>query len=473
MIRHASLADLRDGYDIVIVGAGPAGMAAAAEAGGHGLSVLLLDENRGLGGQVYRALECSPLRGHPLMGAAIEAGNGLAAALGAVDIEYLPEATVWHLDPMLAVSVSKDGQARSLTARRVIVASGALERPMPVPGWTLPGVMTVGGAQTLLKAQGLVPHGRVVLAGTGPLLWVYAAQCVAAGMPPTLVLDTTARANWLAALAHLPAFLASPYLAKGLALLLRVRRAVRVISGVDALAIDERDGALRVTWPGGEAAADHVLLHQGVVPHNNLAQAAGCAVAWRADQACFTPVTNDWGDSTIPGIGIAGDGAGIAGAEAAEAAGRIAALAALHALGAIDMSARDARSILHRRARARSRAGRAFLDALYLPAPSFRVAAAEVVACRCEEVTGAALRAVAAQGAIGPNQAKAFLRCGMGPCQGRLCGLTVVETLAAARGTTPATIGPLRIRNPIKPVTLAEIASMASTEAELAAVARL
>ena len=472
MMHLASLADLRDRYDIVIIGAGPAGMAAAAEAGGHGLSVLLVDENWGLGGQAYRAIEYSPLRTHPLLGASFARGDRLAAALGSVDIEYLSEATVWYLDPTLTIALSRQGRARHLTARRVIVATGTLERPMPIRGWTLPGVMTVGGAQTLLKAQGLLPHGRVVLAGSGPLLWLYAAQYAAAGTPPSLVLDTTRRANWIAALAHLPAFLASSYLAKGLGLLLRVRRAVRVVSGVDALAIDECDGALRVSWSSGKAAADHVLLHQGVVPHSNLAQAAGCAVSWRPDQACFVPVTSDWGDSSIPGIGIAGDGAGIAGAEAAESAGRIAALAALHALGAIDAPARDTRSIPHRRARARAHAGRAFLDALYLPAPSFRTAAADVIACRCEEVTGAALRTVAAQGAIGPNQAKAFLRCGMGPCQGRLCGLTVVETLAAARGTTPAETGPLRIRNPVKPVGLAEIASMPSTEAELAAVER-
>jgi octopine oxidase subunit A len=472
MRRLASVADLRERYDIVIVGAGPAGMAAAVEVDGHGLSILLVDENRGLGGQIYRAVESSPLRAHPQLRSAIAAGDRLVAALDSVDIEYLSEATVWQLDPTLAISVSKAAQARSLTARRIIIATGALERPMPVPGWTLPGVMSVGGAQTLLKAHGLLPEGRVVLAGTGPLLWLYAAQCLAAGSSPTLLLDTTPRANWRTALAHLPAFLVSPYVATGLSLLSRVRRAIPVVSGVDALAIDARDGALRVTWRGGEAAADHVLLHQGVVPHTNLSQAAGCAVAWQAGQACFTPATNDWGDSTVPEIGIAGDGAGISGAEAAEAAGRIAALAALHAVGAIDVAARDTRSVPHRRALARARTGRAFLDAVYLPSQSFRVAADDVIACRCEEVTGAAIRAAAVQGAVGSNQAKAFLRCGMGPCQGRLCGLTVVETLAAARGMTPAAIEPLRIRNPVKPVTLAEIASMESTEAELAAVAR-
>jgi hypothetical protein len=310
------------------------------------------------------------------------------------------------------------------------------------------------------------------MAGTGPLLWLYAAQAAAAGAPPALILDTTPRGNWRAALPHLPGFLASPYPAKGLALLARARRAARVVSGVAALAIAREGAALAVTWPGGRAEADLVLLHQGVVPQTNLAQAAGCALAWDEAQACFVPVTDEWGETSLPGIAIAGDSAGIAGAECAAAAGHLAALAALQALGVLDAAARDAAAAPHRAERARWARGRAFLDALYRPAPGFRVAAPEAIACRCEEVTGAALIAAAQAGATGPNQAKAFLRCGMGPCQGRLCGLTLTETIAAARGTTPAAVGPLRARSPVKPVTLAEIAALDSTEDELAAVER-
>jgi NADPH-dependent 2,4-dienoyl-CoA reductase/sulfur reductase-like enzyme len=403
---------------------------------------------------------------------AYRAGGELLRGLQAGEIDYLPAATVWHLDAARRVGVSRDARARMLDARQVIVATGALERPMPVPGWTLPGVMTVGAAQTLLKSQGLVPTGRVVLAGTGPLLWLFAAQCAALGHPPSLLLDTTERANWRQAWRHLPSFLASPYLAKGLTLLARVKRRIRVVSGVSRLAIAASDAGLSVAWPGGEAAADHVLLHQGVVPNLNLAQAAGCAVRWEESQACFVPVTDEWGESTVPGIAIAGDGAGIGGAEAAAIAGRIAALGALHRLAAIEAPARDSEAEPHRRARRRWQAGRLFLDTLYRPAPSFRVATPEAIVCRCEEVTGAELRHAATRGATGPNQAKTLLRCGMGPCQGRLCALTIVETLADAHGTTPAAIGPMRVRSPVKPISVAEIASIDSTEEELAAVER-
>lgn len=472
MRRLAAVAALRATYDIAIIGAGPAGMAAAAEVGGRGCSVLLLDENGALGGQVHRGVEASPLASVPALAAVPEAGRALAAAAMAADVDFLPGATAWHLDATRSLGISAGGAARIIAARRVIIATGAQERPMPVPGWTLPGVMSVGAAQTMLKAQGMVPEGRVVIAGCGPLVWLYAAQLAAAGSPPALLLETTPRANWRAALPQLPAFLLSPYWRKGVALMAQVRRAARVVSGVRALSIAARDAALEVTWPGGSAAADRVLLHQGVVPQLNLAQAAGCKVAWDAAQACFVPVTDAWGDTDLPGIAIAGDTAGIGGAEAAEAAGRLAALEALRALGALDAAARDLAAAPHRAARARWLRGRAFLDALYRPATSFRVAAPEAIACRCEEVTGAALRDAARRGATGPNQAKAFLRCGMGPCQGRLCMLTVVETIAAERGVDPAAIAPLRIRPPVKPVTLAEIAAMESTEEESAAVER-
>src|ERR1700681_3835365 len=110
-----------------------------------------------------------------------------------------------------------------IEARRVIIATGSQERPFPIPGWTLPGVMTAGGAQTALKAQGLVPSGRTVMAGNGPLLWLLAAQILRAGGKIDAILDTSSKLNGLRAAMHLPDFLLSPYFRKGLALLREVK----------------------------------------------------------------------------------------------------------------------------------------------------------------------------------------------------------------------------------------------------------
>lgn len=467
----ASAAELRPAYDLVVVGAGPAGMAAASTAAATGARVLVVDENPSFGGQVYRAIAVGPLRDHATLGDEYHAGTRLAAGFAESMLDWLPGGIAWHLDEALGLGISHEGRSALVQAGRVVLATGALERPFPVQGWTLPGVMSVGAGQTVLKSSGLAPAGRVVLAGCGPLLWLYAAQCIAAGAPPSLVLDTTAPGAWGAAAPHMLAFLGSPYLLKGLRLMGRVRRAVPVRRATQlAIALDS--AALRVAWDGGEAAADHVLLHQGVVPNLNLARAAGCDIRWDEGNACFVPVTDGWGNTSVGGILLAGDGAGIAGAEAAALRGQLAALAALAQQGRVTLAQRDRRAAPLRARLARWRKGRPFLDALNRPAPQFRTAPDEVLACRCEEVTGGQVRAAARLGATGPNQLKAWLRCGMGPCQGRMCGLTITETIAEARGTTCAEVGYLQLRSPVKPITLREFATLPRTEAEMRAVER-
>jgi NADPH-dependent 2,4-dienoyl-CoA reductase/sulfur reductase-like enzyme len=461
-------ADLSPSYDLVVIGGGPAGLAAAALAARAGVSTVLFDENPGVGGQIYRGITSTPVTDRTILGEDYWAGEALAAGAQASGAAIVNGATVWSLDPQRIVGVSIDGKARMIAAERVIIATGSLERPFPVPGWTLPGVMTAGGAQTALKAHGLLPGGRTVIAGTGPLLWLLAAQILRAGGGIDAVLDTTPRGNWLRALPHLPDFMLSPYFAKGVALLREVRAKVPVhkVDRVEAIG----DGKLReVGFGQGRMAADLLLLHQGVVPNINLALAAGVAHVWNEGQLCFQPVLDADFGSSVPGIAVAGDGAGIAGGTAAAERGRIAAIAAVRALkpGA-DVPDRQ---LVRRRLRREER-GRAFLDWLNRPAESFRRPEGDTVVCRCEEVTAGQVRDMADMGCEGPNQMKAFLRCGMGPCQGRLCGLTVTELIAAERKTTPAEVGYYRLRPPVKPITLAELASLPISEAERKAVER-
>ncbi len=475
-------------FDIAVVGAGPAGLAAAALAASKGASVVLLDEQTEPGGQIYRAVTETPVRDRKVLGPDYWHGAELLGPLRDSGAVHWPGSTVWSVarpredaadgSRPIQIGLSRNGAAAMLTVRHVILATGALERPFPIPGWTLPGVLGAGAAQVLLKTSGLVPSGATVMAGSGPLLWLLAWQYLRAGARIDAILDTTPKENWRAALPLLPGFLRSPYLGKGMKLMLEVRRKLTVIGNVTALRAESGIGGGGVlksvvyTRNGTEhrLPADTLLLHQGVVPNLNLANATGCAQRWDEQQRCWRPTTDEWGATSVDGVSLAGDGAGIGGARAAEEAGRLAALDALHRLGRIGREQRDQSAAPFRTALDRALTGRAFLDTLYTPAETFRVPADDTIVCRCEEITAGAVREAVRLGCSGPNQAKSFLRCGMGPCQGRLCGPTVTEVIAAERGVSPAEVGYYRLRPPVKPITLAELAALPKTDADIDAV---
>jgi NADPH-dependent 2,4-dienoyl-CoA reductase/sulfur reductase-like enzyme len=454
--------------DLVVVGAGPAGLAAAATAAELGLEVLAIDEQPEPGGQIYRAVErvTAARPAHlPLLGEDYAAGIALARRFRASGAGYLPQTAVWQIDRDLALHARGPQGVLHVQAKQIVIATGALERPMPLPGWTLPGVMTCGAAQTLLKSAALVPEGRVVIAGAGPLLYLLASQLARAGAKPAAILETPTRIG--AALRHAPRFALAPgYLAKGLSMIGALRAAgVPIRRGVEALRVigAARAEGVRYRWRGETRSepADLVLLHQGVVPNPNLAASLRCEHAWDGEARCFRPLLGAWGESSVPGVAIAGDGGGIIGAKAAELSGALAALGAAHALGRLDAAARERRAAPLRAERAVHLRARPFLDALYRPGqPWVAPREPDTVVCRCEEVTaGEIRRLVTEQHCPGPNQMKAFVRCGMGPCQGRLCGLTVTELIAECRGVPQAEVGYYRIRPPVKPVTVGDLAA--------------
>jgi NADPH-dependent 2,4-dienoyl-CoA reductase/sulfur reductase-like enzyme len=355
------------------------------------------------------------------------------------------------------------GRTETVTARRVLLATGALERPVPIPGWTLPGVMTAGAVQTLLKAADLVPEGRVVLAGQGPLLYLLASQLVRSGAPPAALLETAPLDNYLAAARSLAGLWPGRrLLVKGLGLVAAVKRAgVPIRRGVRGIRAIGRRRVDRVVWEGGELAADYLFLHEGVIPNVQISLALQLRHEWDEAQLCWRPVLDPWGQTSLPNIAVAGDGGGISGAEAAVLTGRLAALDAAMWLGHIGAAERDRRARPIRAALDRERAFRPFLDRLYRPPRSVMVPAEDdIIVCRCEEVSVAQIRRAARLGATGPNQLKAFTRCGMGPCQGRVCGPLVAAIVADVHGKPIAEIGTYRPRAPFKPITIGALADL-------------
>ncbi len=430
--------------DLLIVGAGPAGIGAALEAAGAGLSVLMLDENSAPGGRIWQALERRPPKD-----ADDRSALDAIARLRASPVDLRFGATVWAIEPDRRVFFSHNGQAQTVMPRAVLLATGTTERPVPIPGWTLPGVMTVGAAQIALKTGGLLPDGQTWLAGQGPLLLLYANQVLEAGGRIAGVIDLSTRPP-LAALRHL-SVAALPDIRKGLAWRQRLKAAG--IPWLRATRLKaEGDSALRriafTTAKGPRTeSADTLLLHDGVIPSIQMTRALGCTHGFSDVQRCWRPVTDEWGVSSIPWVLIAGDAAGIAGADAAVLSGRLAALGLIQRLGrSVDKNVVTALRTNHRQ----RLAIRPLLDTLFRPL-ALQPDDSTLV-CRCEEVTAGAIRAAAQAGCPGINQLKAYTRCGMGPCQGRTCGPIALDVLSAAKGLPPSALEPLRTRFPTKPV---------------------
>jgi NADPH-dependent 2,4-dienoyl-CoA reductase/sulfur reductase-like enzyme len=441
--------------DIVIVGAGPAGLAAGVEAARRGLRTVLLDENQAAGGRIWQALEA---RGGS--NPDDEAGVTLIRQFAASSVDTRYGASVWGIEPDGVVFWTRDGKSQSLRARRIVLATGTTERPMPIPGWTLPGVMTAGAAQIALKTGGLVPDGKTWIAGQGPLTLLYAVQAIRAGGKIAGILDLSARSSRWRALRYLPGAIAD--VLKGLGWVREIRNAGVPILPANDLRAEGENALTRISFRSNGRSrtepADLLLLHDGVIPSIQLTRALDCAHVWDERQRCWRPRVNEWGETSVPGIVVAGDGAGVAGALAAALSGQIVALGCAHALGRIDTATRDGEASTLRIRHADALASRPFIDTLFPPLPVNPDDT--VLICRCEEVSAGQIRDAVKLGCQGLNQLKAFTRCGMGPCQGRMCGTSVAEVLAGARGVHPREVEPYRTRFPARPLTVGELADL-------------
>ena len=461
-------------FDAVVIGAGPAGMSTAIGLRGQGLSVLVVDEQPAPGGQIWRAVEAvAPTPTGTLLGDEYRSGAVLAGRFRACGAVYEPQTQVWQIEldesgePGWRIYMTRDSQAEMVRAAHVVLALGAQERPAPFPGWTLPGVLTVGAAQILLKTSQQVPSEPVWVAGSGPLPLLYMAQLLRAGGKIAGWLDTAPPGGWLRTLPWLGAALAGwGDIRKGLAWLKEIKAAgvmhVRGVTAVRALG----EGRLReveYTQADGKtmrAQASVLLSHEGVVPSIHMTSALGCAHSWNAQQACLMPDLDAWGQTSKPGVYVAGDGADIGGALAACVRGELVALGVAMQAGRLspDEAATHAK-LLRKKLKGLLRL-RPMLDALYPPRAEIFAPTDGTVVCRCEELTVGDVRKAAAIGQPGPNQLKSYTRAGMGPCQGRQCGYTVAHIIAAHQKRPVAEVGFYRIRPPLKPLTLGELASL-------------
>ena len=465
--------------DVAVLGAGPAGSAAAVAAAAAGRSVLLIDEAPAAGGQIYRTTPDTLAPARPDAGDTDPDrragddlrreldGSGVRTAFGWRVWSAVPDGRGFRLD-----AVGADAP-HTVEAKALLIATGAFERVLPFPGWTTPGVFGLAAATTMLKSQRIAPGAHVVVAGAGPLLAAVAAGVVKAGAEVAAVVDLNGPAHWLAAA---PALALRPRLAAQGAgwvqRLLRARVPLRFGATVTRALGDERLEAVEVASVDGllrrrstaapiRIEADALCIGHGLAPSTELPRLMRAECVFDRARGGWRPRTDTFGRTSVPGLYVAGDGAGILGAQAALLGGRTTG-------AAIAADLRGAAPIA-RASWAGWRARRFGAAMTGLTATNSAVAAripAETIVCRCEDVTRAEIDAGYDAGARDVNQLKHFTRCGMGPCQGRSCGEAAAELLAlrlVADGAAPDVdagrrrAGQWTGRTPLRPVPLSAL----------------
>ena len=443
---------------IIIVGAGPAGVRAAETLVDAGLTPILIDEAARSGGQIYRQPPQGAERpAETLYGSEAAKARDIHATAARIAgrVDYRPGTLVWNCFQGRLHTLT-DGAYGSVAFDRLVIATGAFDRVIPFPGWTLPGVFTLGAAQIALKSQGLAIGRRTVLVGAGPLLPLVASQYLQAGADVAAVLDVT---PFGAKIKALPQMLAMPDMVRrGMSYLSVLRRfrvpvhyGVRSISAlgdrhVEGIGWTDRHGRRH------EVACDAVGASFGLKPETQLADLAGCEFRFDDLTRQWLPRMREGGRCNVAGVYLAGDCSAIGGADVAELSGRRAALSILEDIGKPDRARQDgldAELAKH----ARFRAG---IEAAY-PFPRHLIDTIDdaLMVCRCEGVSAGDLRSNHVQsGASEMNRLKAFTRVGMGRCQGRVCGAVAAEILAGKTGLSLPDVGRLRGQHPIKPIPL-------------------
>jgi NADPH-dependent 2,4-dienoyl-CoA reductase/sulfur reductase-like enzyme len=457
-------------YDIVIVGGGFCGILAANILAEHDLNVLIVDENIHLGGQY--------LRSHPAQFGAIDTFSRLKR-FGTQSIKALDEKRIHIMTSTEVLGITNKRELLICEAGRrlytvrpevVLLATGAREKFVPFKGWTLPGVISTGAVQILLKGSGVLPSEDILIGGAGIFPYAVAAEVLTKNGRVRAVLDQNRLSEKIAFTAGL--LLERSKIGDGLRTMTKlalsrtpVKFSVKIIEacgqkGLEEVLTVKIDTYGRVL-PGSETVypCECLAIGYGFAANIELAQLAGCKLEYKAQQGGWTVgVTQDL-ETAVAGIFAAGEITGIAGAAKSITEGKLAALAILKKLGKISNDTYFARSQKLKNARKKHLRFGAYFNAQHkIPDEINRSIADETIICRCEDITMGEIKTAVLNGCATPDAVKKAVRTGMGICQGRTCGPIIYEIIAALKGTPVDQIAPLSARTPLKAVSMKALA---------------
>lgn len=457
--------------EVAVVGAGPAGLSAAVEAARAGAQVVLMDQYLGPGGQYFKPLPPGFTgNGRPDWEEDEEKGKALLQGITSERISVLTGTVVYSIEPDGILSLAREGYGLRLKPQKLILATGAYERPVPFPGWTLPGVFSAGAVQTLVKIQRVLPGRRIMVAGSGPLLYSVASMLLDAGAEVTALIEAARlRTSWL----QIPRLWRNwQPLLRGLEYLKHLRdHDVPVLTGhtilraegtekVDrAVVVEVDDNGQPLPDTGRNYDVDAVCVSFGFLPSIELVRLAGCEIIYQPDRGGFVPVHNEQMETSLPGVFVAGEVAGIGGAGIAMVQGRIAGIAAARQLGYLsDGEAEEQLRSAHSELAGLERFRKAMNEMFALRPGIWNLMQDDTIVCRCEEVTKAEIRQSAQESALSAREVRLRTWAGMGPCQGRFCTDVILRIMAETRGVEIDGIPQPRTRPPVHTVPVSILA---------------
>ncbi len=456
--------------EIAIVGAGPAGLSAALQASLTGARVTIIDEYHRSGGQYFKQPPAAfKLLDRSAMGRDYQAGQELLRRIEQGSVQLLTDTLVWAAFDPGVLDIYREGRAQRLRAERIIIATGAYDRPVAFPGWTLPGVMTAGAAQTLVKSQWVLPGKRVLLAGSGPFLLPVAAQLVRGGAKVVGLLEASRAADWFnrvpAMWRHLDKLSESlDYLRPLLKARVPMRYGWTVFEArgkdrVEQAIIGQLDRYGRPIMGTQQLLdVDAVCTGFGFIPSLQLPRLLGCESRWDDELVAWVSVCDENQRSTVSTVFVAGETTGVGGHDVAMEEGAIAGVRAAQDLGKIGSGEADSWLGKVRSGLARHREFSSYLNRTF----SYKwglmdLVRDDTILCRCEEVTAGDVARTAREWGGNLRTIKQLTRAGMGPCQGRICGPLVAQVAARESGKTMQEIGVDTPRPPIKPIPIGAI----------------
>ena len=455
--------------DLVVLGAGPAGVAAANVASEEGAEVVIIDENSSAGGQIYRAPPNEFQPQNSFESDEFREGEKQRNILENSKLTALFKHRVWSVSSNLVVSTVGPNGLSSWHAKSLIIANGALERIIPFPGWTIPGVIGLAASTILLKSQYVLPGQSTVVAGCGPLLIAVANGIIKSGGKVSAIIDLNSKSDWIKAF---PRLLSRPdQLFKGMSWFANIMKAgIKLYGGHAVTNTKQVDNVLRISIAPINSAGsildsknqkivegDCLAIGHGLFPSTEITRLLKAKHIYDPLKGGWVPLIDDDFRSSIPGVYIAGDATGISGAFSAVQKGRIAGMAAVRDLNVMSSQKYKAKIkseliILKKN----ENFGKAAVRLMKFRPELIQTITSETIVCRCEDVFRSEIDEAIESGARDLNQLKAWTRCGMGPCQGRTCS-EAIEAILASKVGSRELAGQWTGRTPLRPVPIEQI----------------